>query len=249
MQAEGIELAASHLRSQRPRSMGSMYWQLNDVWPGASWSSVDYFGRWKALQFHAKRFYADLAVTALRNNGKTIVSLVSDQLTEADAQLIWHVMDVDGKVLRSGHRPLRIAPLSATEVMTEADAALIGDADPGRTLAEFELVSDAAPREPISRSVVYFSPARSMALPAPGIRAQVNVDRGSGPGSYRIDLSAERLARAAWIEFGDLDAQLEDNAFDLLPGEHRRIAVHSAASLEALRSALSIRTLQDATQH
>ncbi len=248
MQAEGIELAASHLRSQRPRSMGSMYWQLNDVWPGASWSSIDYFGRWKALQFHARRFYADLAVVALRNNNKTNLSLVSDQQTVTDAELRWRVMDVDGHVLRTEHRAARLAPRSATEVMAASDSALIGDADPRRTLVEFELVSASAPRQRLARSVVYFAPARAMSLPPPEIHSEVNIDGDSGPGHYWIELSAGRLARAVWMSFGDLDVDLEDNAFDLLPGEHRRIALHSNAPLESLRSKLSIQTLQDATQ-
>ncbi|MEP6503042.1 MAG: glycoside hydrolase family 2 protein, partial [Betaproteobacteria bacterium] len=113
MQADGIELAASHLRSQRPRAMGSMYWQLNDVWPGASWSSIDYFGRWKALQFHARRFYADLTVFALRNEHKTNVSLVSDQLATTEAELRWRVMDVDGQILRTGRRVVRPTPGAA----------------------------------------------------------------------------------------------------------------------------------------
>jgi len=248
MQADGIELAASHLRSQRPRSMGSMYWQLNDVWPGASWSSIDYFGRWKALQFHARRFYADLAVVALRNKNKTNVSLVSDQLIAVDAQLRWRVMDVDGHVLRTGSRAVRLPPLAATEVMNEPDAALIGGADPRRTLVEFELVSTAAAPQRLARGVVYFEAARGMSLPPPGMHAEVNIDKGSQPDRFWIDLSADRLARAVWMDFGDLDVDLEDNAFDLLPGEHRRIALRSGATLENLRSKLSVRTLQDATQ-
>ncbi|MCT7000075.1 hypothetical protein, partial [Salmonella enterica] len=74
-----IELAAEHLRSARPQSMGSLYWQLNDVWPGPSWSSIDYYGRWKALQFHAKRFYAPVDVVPIRRDGHTTLHLVSDR--------------------------------------------------------------------------------------------------------------------------------------------------------------------------
>jgi beta-mannosidase len=248
MQAEGIELAASHLRSQRPRSTGSLYWQLNDVWPGASWSSIDHFGRWKALQFHARRFYADLAVFALRHENKTNVSLVSDQLITAATELRWRVMDVDGHVLRTGHRAVRPVPGAATLVMSEPDTALIGGADPHRTLVEFELVAAAAPEQRLARSVVYFEPARAMSLPPPGMHAEVNVDKGFQADHYWIELSADHLARAVWMDFGELDVELEDNAFDLLPGEHRRTALRSGASLESLRSQLSIRTLQDATQ-
>ena len=97
MQAEGIELAADHLRSARPQSMGSLYWQLNDVWPGASWSSIDYFGHWKALQFHARRFYAPLRLAPIRRDGHTEVFVVSDRTVPLDAQLSTHVLDMDGR--------------------------------------------------------------------------------------------------------------------------------------------------------
>jgi beta-mannosidase len=63
LQAEGIRIGAEHLRRIMPHNMGSLYWQINDCWPVASWSSIDYFGRWKALQYYARRFYSDLLVS------------------------------------------------------------------------------------------------------------------------------------------------------------------------------------------
>jgi beta-galactosidase/beta-glucuronidase len=63
LQAEGIKVGAEHLRRIMPRNMGSLYWQLDDCWPVASWSSIDYYGRWKALQYYSKRFYAPVLVS------------------------------------------------------------------------------------------------------------------------------------------------------------------------------------------
>src|SRR6202012_6264581 len=68
MQAQAIELEAEHLRASRPRSMGSLYWQLNDCWPAASWASIDAFGRGKALPFSARRFYNELLIAPIRQD-------------------------------------------------------------------------------------------------------------------------------------------------------------------------------------
>ena len=69
-------MAIKAQRSAKPFSYGTLYWQLNDAWPGITWSSIDYFGRWKPLQFMAKRLYADIAIFA--NEGK--ITVVSDEL-------------------------------------------------------------------------------------------------------------------------------------------------------------------------
>lgn len=238
-QAEGIELAALHHRASRPYTMGSLFWQLNDVWPGASWSGIDWFGRWKALQFHARRFFAPVTVAALRKEGVTTVSLISDRTQPRNGELRLRVMDLDGKVLRDERKPVVLAPLSSTKFASYRDAELLGGADAAATIAVFDLDIDG---EPAARDVVYFDAAKSLALRDPGLRAEL---RAQGDG-YVLDLHADRLARGVWIAFGDLDAELSDNALTLLPGERRTIALRSQARLDDLQRALSLRSLVDA---
>ncbi|KRG43278.1 beta-mannosidase [Stenotrophomonas panacihumi] len=242
MQAEGIELAALHHRASRPYTMGSLYWQLNDVWPGASWSSIDWFGRWKALQFHARRFFAPVAVAALRDaQGHTEVSALNDRTEARSGELRLRVMSLSGQPLRDERKPVQLAPLSATKIASYTDAELLGEADPRATVAVFELT---VAGEPVSRSVVYFSAAKDIAWPDPGLRGTLRRD-GDG---YALDVSTRSLARATWIDFGELDAELSDNALTLLPGETVTVRVRSTASLEALRDALHLRSLADAVQ-
>lgn len=238
MQAEGIGLAARHHRASRPRTMGSLYWQLNDVWPGASWSGIDWFGRWKALQFHARRFFAPVTVVALRKDGRTAVSLVSDRTAPRRGELRTRVMDMEGRVLRDDRKAVVLPPLSADAVAAYADKDLLGDADPTRTIAVFDLTAEG---EPASREVVYFTEAKNIAWPTPHIRAQLHRgDQGSS-----LELATDAVARAVWIDFGQIDAELADNAMTLLPGERVALRVTSSADADALRDALRIRSLAD----
>lgn len=87
LQAEGIKIGAEHFRQIRPRCMGSLYWQINDCWPVASWSSIDYFGRWKALHYYAKRFYAQILFAPRLENGIYQFYIVSDVYELREPQL------------------------------------------------------------------------------------------------------------------------------------------------------------------
>jgi beta-mannosidase len=236
MQAEGIELAALHHRASRPRTMGSLYWQLNDVWPGASWSSIDYYGRWKPLHFYARRFFAPLAVAALRKDGRTTLTLVSDRTASIDAEWRLRVVGFAGKVLRDERKAVTLAPLAATNVATWADADLLAGSDPQSTAAVFELIVDGVS---VSRRVVYFNAAKTLKLPVPDL----SVDLVRDPDGLRLDLHSQRLARAVWIDFGELDGELSDNAITLLPGESVSLRLKSTAAIDDLRHNLHLRSL------
>ena len=99
LQAEGIKVGAEHWRRIRPRNMGGIYWQLNDCWPVASWASLDYYGRWKALQYYARRFYAPLLVSPHVEDGMLAVYIVSDKTAATQAKLRLRIMDFEGHVI------------------------------------------------------------------------------------------------------------------------------------------------------
>ncbi len=240
MQADGIQLAALHHRASRPYTMGSLYWQLNDVWPGASWSSIDYAGRWKALHFHAKRFFADHAVAALRDDATTRLSLLNDR--QQGLQVTWRlrVIDLDGTLRSEQRHTVALPPLSALEVGRFADADLLKGADPTRTVAVVELF-DGGKR--LSQQVVYFVPAKALALSRPAIDSALRAD-GDG---YVLTLRSATLVRALWIAFDGLDATLDDNALDLVPGATVTIRLRADADLATLQKALRLTSLVDTT--
>jgi len=239
MQADGIQLAALHHRASRPYTMGSLYWQLNDVWPGASWSSIDYAGRWKALHFHARRFFADQAVAALRDEGVTRVSLLNDRQQGLQATWRLRVLDLDGTRRSEQRHAVALPPLSALEVGRFADADLLKGADPTRTVAVVELFDGATL---LSQQVVYFVPAKALALSPARLDAELRAD-GDG---YVLTLRSSTLVRALWVAFDGVDATLDDNALDLVPGETVTIRLRSGADLDTLRDALRFTSLADA---
>ncbi|SFF72867.1 beta-mannosidase [Novosphingobium sp. CF614] len=240
MQADGIALGALHHRACRPVTSGSLYWQLNDVWPGASWSSLDYYGRWKALHYAARRFFAPLAVAAGRRaDGTTEVSLISDAAAPEPVSWRLRVVGVDGKQRLVGGGETTLAPLSATKIGAYDDAALFGDDDRRTSFAVAELIEGG---KVVSRALLSALPEKAMALPDPGLKTTWTTAPGGKP---RLTVTATRLARGLWIGFGALDAQASDNYLDLLPGESASVDITSAASPAALRKALELRHLGD----
>lgn len=231
-QAQAIEMAARHHRACRPVTLGSLYWQLNDVWPAISWSSIDYNGQWKLLQYAARRFFAPQAIVAEHKDGATRIALVSDATAPISGEWRVRAFDMAGKPLGAKGAQVTLEPLGAQEAANIADADLFAGADPKASFAVAELMIDG---RAVSRSIVERALPKDMAYPAPGLTA-----RWEGK---RVTITAGALARAVMLDFGDLAAQPSDDGFDLLPGESVTIDIVSDASAVALRKALTLRTL------
>jgi beta-mannosidase len=266
LQAEGIKIGAEHLRRNRPRTMGSIYWQLNDCWPVASWSSLDYYGRWKALHYYARRFYAPLLVSPHQEGGNVAVYVVSDKTTPTVATLRMRILNFDGAVLSDKSQPVTVTPLSSKVYLTMPmlDITNLPNCDLGKIFAVTDLLVD---NKVISTNSLFFVPKKDMQLPqakidstltanapaagAPSYRPAQRDDRvGSNPAApestYTLHLSVPVLAKSVYVSFGNLDAKPADNYFDLLPGQAIDLTITSAASLDDLKKNLQLISLTDA---
>jgi beta-mannosidase len=241
LQAEGIKIGAEHFRRSRPETMGSIYWQLNDCWPVASWSSIDYYGRWKALQYYARRFYAPVLVSPHVENGALKVYVVSDKVKAEPATLRVRLMNFDGKVMLEETHPVEVEPLTS-KVYLDWPLKKLADAGGADTSRVFVVAELTAGKEEISRNLTYLAPTKEIHLTS----AALKVETTGAKGSYKIRVTSPVLARSVYLSFGSLDVKVSDNYFDLLPSETVEITATGAASLEALKAQLRVISLTDA---
>ena len=239
-QAEIIKIGAEHLRRQRPRTMGSLYWQLNDCWPVASWASIDYYGRWKALHYYARRFYDDVLISPFLHDDKVDVYVVSDKLQAQAGSIHMRLLDFSGKVLLDQTKDVQIPAQSSAIYFTVDQAVLAAKSDPRKSFLVFDL--QVAGKQ-TSRNLIFFDVTHNLELPvAPRIESNVaKTARG-----YSLVLRTPALARNVYVSFGDLDVQVSDNYFDLLPGEPVTIAIETSNTLDQLKGALKITSLTEA---
>jgi beta-mannosidase len=240
LQAEGIKIGAEHLRRERPRTMGSIFWQLNDCWPVASWSSIDYYGRWKALQYYARRFYAPVLVSPHVEDGALAVYIVSDKTTAETAQLRTRLMKFDGTVVSEKQLTVSVPALSSAVYQRMALSELVPQ---GTDTASVFITSDlAVDGKVVSTNLTYLVPTHEIHLPP----ATIQTDVQPASGGYIVRLSSPVLARDAYLTFGSLDVEPSDNYFDLLPGQPVEITLKTTAPIDQVRSQLKVISLVDA---
>ena len=222
LQGQGVRRSIEAHRRQRPYCMGSLYWQLNDSWPVVSWSSIDYYGNWKALHYQAKRAFAPVLISSLVKGDSLRVHLVSDRLDDlAGLELDMRLVDFSGKVLKRASRKVDLSANSSREVY---GCTLDQWGTPEERTESFLLLSlKDGKRKEIARHLCYFVPTKELKLPETVIRKKVKyTERGC-----EVTLSSPVLAKDVFIEIPVQGARFSDNFFDLLPGEKRVVTIES----------------------
>lgn len=239
LQAEGIKFGLEGHRRAMPYNMGSLYWQINDVWPVASWSSTDYYQKWKALQYFVKKGFEPLLVSPYKEGTEVKVAVINDHLTEKQGLLKLSLLDFEGKALRNYDAEVTIPANSSTLVFSENQEKFIGGGDPGSVFLLAELV---AGNQVLSSNALFFKPFKELNLPD----AHVEYSLEKTDGGFDITLSSNTLARNVYLQTGDEEGFFSDNYFDLIPGRQVKIHLETGLPEVELKQVLTLRTMEDA---
>ena len=238
MQAEAIRYGVEHWRRNRGRCMGAIIWQLNDIWPVASWASIDYYGRWKALHYAAKRFFAPVMISAeeegeLSQNPKINeyhpapleksfrLNVCNETLRDVTGEVVWALRTPDGEIVRQNQQTLTIPAMSAKwlDKVNCADASLTGH------YVSFAFVVDDVA---VSEGTCIFCAPKHFEFTDPQLTAETHGDT--------IIVTSHAYAKQVWLESEDADLLLDDNAFDMNPGTKVVRVLRGAAEKVRVRS-------------
>ncbi|MDR2403081.1 MAG: glycoside hydrolase family 2 protein [Spirochaetaceae bacterium] len=242
LQAEAIKYGVEHFRRNRGRCMGAIYWQLNDIWPVASWASIDYFFRWKALHYYAKRFFSPLMISCHEEGiltGNTNVnaqpgpieksfrlSVANETRAERKLTVKWELRDSAAKVLREKTVPVKVPALTSVwlDKVETPDAAIYDQ------YLSYHLYDGA---ELLSEGTVIFSLPKHFRYRDPELSYTINGDT--------ITVKAKAYAKSVEIRNRNEDLVLEDNYFDMNAGEKRVKILSGKPRGIKLRSVYNIR--------
>jgi len=238
LQAEGIRYGVEHWRRNMNRVSGTLIWQLNDCWPVASWSSIDYFGRWKALHYAAKRFYEPV-LFSIEDNGAIMALHVTSDLTRPwQGEIRWQFQTLSGKVLQSDELKVTAAPLADTLVTTLNFMNEVTDDNKRDLVFTASLWHDGKVQVV---KVVPFCPNKHLELVDPKLAVDVSVEDGK----LAFHVKATSLARFVELTLEGADVVFSDNYFDIPAGQTVTVTADlpKGWKLERARKAVKVRSL------
>ncbi|WP_410771197.1 beta-mannosidase [Fontibacillus sp. BL9] len=252
LQAEAIQIAIEAHRRNKPFCMGTLYWQMNDCWPVASWAGMDYYGRWKALQYIVRRSFREVMLSVVGGDaGKekdtdkdaVIFHAVSDRQEELRAELHLSLYDFSGALLHEQSKAVNLGADSAAEVYRVSAAELLNGHDRSNAVLLASLESGG---RVLDSQHFYFDSFRELKLP----QAAIAVEEVPGSEGCAFTLKTDALARRVWLH-AEEEGIFSDNFFDLIPGRpvtvefRRRSGSGNEAFVAGSPGTVSVRSMCD----
>jgi len=241
LQADGMRLAQEAHRRNMPYCMGTLYWQHNDCWPVASWSTSDYYGNWKAAHYRTRKSYENVIVSTTRKDDRLEVYVVSDLMQSLEGEINLKLMNFKGTVLREHNESVEVAFNSSKKVLDLDYKDLMGANISSNVFACATFTSEGVKAE----SIYLFEKLKAIELPKADIKRTIT----SFDGGYAIKLSTDNFARGVYLSVEDEKPLFfSDNYFDMLPRSSRIVVVRTPMSKSDLESKLHVISMCDAVK-
>ena len=241
LQADAVRYGIEHFRRHRGRCMGTVVWQLNDIWPVASWASIDYFGRWKALHYAEKRAFAPLMISCeevgeLSERPHCIaqpapieksvrIHVANETMEKVNGIVTWELRLPDSSILVSGKEEVEIAPLDGVWLKKQD----FSEYDELRMYVSCAFIVNG---QTVSENSCLFTAPKHFAFQDPKLSC-----RREG---NSLLISSAAFAKSVEIQGVDGDVRLSDNFFDMNAGEKRVEIIEGDASAFSVGSVYDI---------
>lgn len=241
LQAQGIQVGIEAHRRHRDRCMGSLYWQLNDCWPVASWSSIDYYGKWKALQYTAKNSFQNLLISTENTKDSIHFFVVSDLLKNTTANLQISLLDFDGTILKQWEQPIVVDANTSKKYYSLDKNDVIRELNSNNFVLHAELISETDTKT-LSENTFYLSPHKNLSFPEPELTYAIKEHYNY----FEVILNTKKLAKNVYLS-SDSNFNFSDNYFDMLPNTQKVVTIQKVPfdNLKSFKNRLKIMTLID----
>lgn len=236
LQGDAIKTAMEAHRRDMPYCMGTLVWQHNDCWPVASWAGRDYYGRWKAQQYFARKAYRDILVSPLVKGDTLNVNIISDRRTAVRGTLALKAMTLDGKVIWQKNIKTTARPLESRKIFASDIRPILGDYTRGQVIFTTEFTTGDA--EPYT-NIAYACRQKYMDYAKPRFSVKVEpADDG-----FDVIVGTDVFARGVFLSIDGIENFFSDNYFDILPGCERKIRVNTSISRDEFVKQLKINSI------
>lgn len=225
LQAQALKIAIESHRGAMSYCMGTMYWQINDCWPVASWSSTDYYHKWKAGHYSIKKAYESLIITAKEEGNKIVIKGISDLLSDSKGILKLSVLDFSGKELFTKKVAVNVLLNSSTKILEIEKSVLLGQNDSKKVVLKLEFSKN---NKVLARNLFYFEKPKDIQFEKP----EINTELVNKDGKLFLAVSTNKLVKDLYLNFPDQQVFLSDNYFDLLPNEKKLVEVTAEVKVD-----------------
>lgn len=238
LQSEAMKVAIEAHRRAKPFCMGTLFWQIDDCWPAASWSSIDYFGRWKALQYQSRRSYSTVFLSTKISGEQLSVHLISDSLKGIKGILQIRLIDFNGHVLKQSILPVAVEA-NGSKIVTVLDKKdWVVPYNTKQVVLETLFKNE---QNVLAKNLYYFEKPKNLELPESNI--QYTITRKED--QFVLSLNTDKIARFVNITIGEANIVFSDNYFDLLPNRPYKVTFKSTLSLEVIKQRIKIISLKN----